>query len=170
MENMRNFMELSFKIISFEDFRIAMQQLWPWQEKHIWIPFISNPTGIIQYYGKELFEKIITFPVAAILDGKEIGWTSTYNISDTHIRVRGLYVKPEYRGMHVGPKMLDYSLSLWPKPWNTCIGIWRKEAFEKLEKYWRLTKYPDQEFKPWMGDGYKYLTDIVIGYKKFNGN
>jgi len=48
-------------------------------------------------------------------------YTSVYNISDTHLRLRGIYTEPEFRGQHLVTPMLEWACNLFPEPWHTVI-------------------------------------------------
>ncbi len=137
---MKNTVE--YKIISFEEWRISVQPMWSWIEDHHWIPIINNPYGMIQYAGKEVFSKVIQFPIAAFVDGQQVGWSLVYNISDTVIRVRGVYVLPEARGLGIGTGLYDFALSLWPEPWSHYIGYYDAKSLKHFEKTWDLKPLP----------------------------
>lgn len=135
-------MALSFDVIDTERWRKAMTELWPWNYDHRWIPLFNNPYGMVQYLGSEVFDRVLMFPVEARVDGEPAGWTCIYNVSDTHVRIRGVYVKPEFRGMGIAPQMLDYACSLWPEPWHTCIGYYRTDTLEHFKRVWGLEEMP----------------------------
>ena len=92
-------------------------------QNHRQISLFSNTQGQVQYHGREIFARMLCIPVVASWDGRDIAWTMTNNISDTVIRARNTYVLPEMRGRGVGRAILDYAISLWPYPWQTCMTL-----------------------------------------------
>ena len=124
---------------------------------------------MLQYYGRELSSRVLYFPVCARFSNQSVAWALTYNISDTHIRIRGLFVEPEHRGKGIGPALCDYAVSLWPSPWFRCVGYWRDDSFTRLAKSWGLQ--PVESVQPRVritGDqrkieGYK----LILAYKDF---
>ncbi len=130
--------KVEYKIISFEDWRKAVMPMWSWIKFHTWIPIINNPYGMIQYCGEEVFSRLIQFPIAAFVDDKPVGWSLVYNVSDTVIRVRGVYVLPEARGLGIGTGLYDFALSLWPEPWTQYIGYYDSKSLKHFMRTWDL--------------------------------
>lgn len=116
---------VEFKVIDFDEWRQRIQPLWNWIDDWHHIPIINNPYGMIQYTGLEAFKRIITFPIMCTVHGIPAAYTNVYNISDTHIRIRGIYVEPEFRGRRLVAPMLDFACELFPEPWHTVIGYYR---------------------------------------------
>lgn len=106
------------------------------------VGLLNNPFNIIQYTGREIFDKVLCFPTALKLsNGQLVSWTCPFNISDTTIRMRGIYVHPDYRKNGYARIMIDEALSLWPKGWNRCIvNAWH----DKIEFYKKLGFTPVQ--------------------------
>lgn len=138
-------MNVELETIPFEKWREKIWPLWPQARFPEEISPIDNTYGIMTYVGREIFEKVLLFPIEMKLDGKAIGWTSIYNISDEDVRIRGLYVLPEFRGRGLGYRLCDHAISLWPEPWRRCFGFWRTTAFPSLEKNWGLRRCPGYE-------------------------
>ena len=140
-------MNVEHHIITFNEWRQRIQPLWPWNTDWHWIPVMDNPFGMVQYTGLEAFRRIIVFPVMTTVDGEPAAYTFVHNISDTHLRTRGVYVEPEFRGKAdlIGP-MLDWVCHLYPEPWHTLLSYYqtrtskwakRKQGFEELGHGWR---------------------------------
>jgi GNAT superfamily N-acetyltransferase len=91
---------------------------------------------------------IVCFPIACELEGQRVGWTSVYNISSEAVRVRGIYVLPEYRSSGVGFQMVRYAMSLWPKPWRTCFMHARTGNLERYLK-WGFAVAPGHSPRTW---------------------
>ena len=123
-------------VIPFDEWRQHIQPLWPWQKDWHWIPIINNPYGMVQYTGVESFWRVITFPVMTMVDGEPACFTNIYNISDTHLRIRGIYCKPEFRGKGYVAPMLDWACQLFPEPWHTVIGYYRNMTADYFLKIW----------------------------------
>src|SRR4051812_41680886 len=89
----------------------------------------------MQYVGQEFFSKILLFPIVAEYEDERIGWTSIYNISDTALRVRGIYVLPEFRSNGVGRSMVNFAIGLWPATWRTCYMYSRESNVERYKRW-----------------------------------
>jgi GNAT superfamily N-acetyltransferase len=127
---------VEFKVIDFDEWRQRMQPLWPWNNDWHWIPIINNPYGQIQYTGCEAFKRVIMFPVMCTVNGTPAAYTSVFNISDTHLRLRGVYTEPEFRGQGLVAPMLDWACNLFPEPWHTAIGYGRETSLDYFLKVW----------------------------------
>lgn len=150
---------VQYSIITFENWRKSVRPMWKWIEDYHWIPIINNPYGMVQYQGLEVFERTLLFPIAASFDGRQVGWSLVYNISDTAIRVRGVYVLPEARGLGVGTGLYDFALSLWPEPWNRYVGYYDEKSLELFSRTWDLKPVP----------GYEWRTRVVPGQSSSEG-
>ena len=127
--------KLVFSIIPFPEWRREIAPLWLMDGRHRTIPPIINGHGQMQYVGRELFKGIVLFPIAAEYEGERIAWTSVYNISSTALRVRGIYVLPEYRSNGIGRAMVEYALGLWPAPWRMCYMYARESNVERYKRW-----------------------------------
>ena len=125
---------VEFKVIEFNEWRRRICPLWSWIDDWHHIPIINNPYGMIQYTGLDAFERMIVFPIMCTVDGVPAAYTNVYNISDTHIRIRGIYVEPEFRGRRLVAPMLDYACGLFPEPWHTLIGYYRTTTADWCKK------------------------------------
>ena len=144
---------IEYSVITFENWRMCVQPMWKWIEDYHWIPIINNPYGMVQYSGSEVFKRTLQFPIAASLNGKQVGWSLVYNISDTAIRVRGVYVLPEARGTGIGTGLYDFALSLWPDPWSRYVGYYDAKSLELFSRTWNLKPVP----------GFNWRSRIVPG-------
>jgi hypothetical protein len=138
---------VEYKIVTFDEWRQQIQPLWDWNTDWHWIPIINNPYGMVQYHGVDTFVNTIVFPIMCTVDGVPAAYTNVYNISDTHIRIRGIYVEPEFRGQKLVSPMLDYAVSLFPDPWHTCIGYYRNTNIDYFLKIWFDEKVPGYEWR-----------------------
>ena len=77
---------------------------------------------------------MIVFAVMCTVGGKPAAYTHIYNISDTHLRIRGIFVEPEFRGQRLAAPMLDFACNLYPEPWHTVIGYYRTTTADWCEK------------------------------------
>ena len=159
--------EPTFEIITFEEWRQNIVPLWPWNEDYRWIPIIHNPLGIMRYTGREIFEKVVQFPVVCKVDGEPAGYCCFYNISDTHIRTRGVYVDPKYRGRGLVKPMLEYGCSLFADNWNTFILIAREDNIDYWLKTWFDRKCEGYDWLPRMVNGEEQDIKITMLEKKF---
>lgn len=143
MPSFGNYGMIEYEIIDFDDWRQRIQPLWPWNTDWHWIPIINNPYGMIQYAGSDVFKRVITFPVMCTVNGTPAAYTNIYNISDTHVRIRGIYVEPEFRGKRLVGPMLDWACSKFPEPWHTAIGYYRNTNVDYFLKVWFDERMPD---------------------------
>ncbi len=140
--------KLIFKIIPFDEWRRMIATLWLMDGSYGFIPPIINGYGQMQYCGKEVFRRIVLFPIAAEYEGEQVGWTSIYNISDEAVRVRGIYVLPEFRSSGVGFRMSNYAMSLWPAPWKYCFMYARSSNLDRYLR-WGFTVPPAHKMRTW---------------------
>jgi len=102
------------EIIPWREFQIGIAPLWKNQNPQT-IPIYNNPFGLIQYSNNYLHQKIIYFPCRYVINNHVVGYISIYNISDIHIRPRGIYILEEYQGIGLGHKMQQLAWDLFPK-------------------------------------------------------
>ena len=158
-------MAIEYHIISFDEWRQRIQPLWEWNSDWHWIPIINNPYGMVQYHGHSVFVRTIIFPIMCTVDGEPAAYTNIYNISDTHVRLRGIWVEPEFRGQRLVAPMLDYAVSLWPEPWHTCIGYYKPHNIDYFLKIWFDERI---EWYDWRGrEGADVSEDITLLRKRF---
>ncbi|MBM3481125.1 MAG: GNAT family N-acetyltransferase [Alphaproteobacteria bacterium] len=129
---------LRFQRIDFALWRQEIAPLWHMEGAvHLVAPLV-NGYGQLQYCGRELHARVRHVPLAAELDGVRIAWTSIYNISDEALRLRGIYVLPEWRSNGVGRAIVAHAISLWPAGFGRVflyarlgnVGRYRRWGFE----------------------------------------
>lgn len=118
------------KIIKWSNFQKGIAPLWDSSEPQT-IPIFNNPYGIIQYDVSD-WKDIIYFPCEYKVGNEVVGYISIYNLSDIHIRPRGIYIKPKYRGNGLGHRMQKECWDLFPKTFYRAF-IWSRE--ENLERF-----------------------------------
>ena len=116
-------MSTTLNVITWEEFQIGIAPLWNSSDPKT-IPIFNNPYGIIQYH-KSLWKNIIYFPCEYKVNDKVVGYISIYNLSNIHIRPRGIYIKPEYRGRAHGHQMQVAAWNLFPKSFYRAF-IWSR--------------------------------------------
>ena len=124
-----------------------------------WIPRLHGGHGQLRYCGADLAERVLLFPVAAEIDGRRIGWTSAYNVSDEAIRLRGIYVLPEFRAMGVGRRLAAFACGLFPPPWRTCL-IYARAANVALYERWGFAVVPGHA--PRSSELDRVLPDVTV--------
>lgn len=129
------------ELIPWSDFQKGIAPLWG-QTDPTTIPIFNNPYGIIQYPESEWSDKILYFPARYIMDNTVVGYISIYNLSDCHIRPRGIYILPEFRGKGLGHRMQKAAWDLFPLSFYRAF-IWsREENIEKFSKYSNMNIVP----------------------------
>jgi len=120
-------------IISWQEFQEGIAPLWNAKDPTT-IPIFNNPYGIIQYDISK-WKDIIYFPCEYVVNNNVVGYISIYNLSDVHIRPRGIYIKPEYRGRALGHQMQSDCWDLFPKTFYRAF-IWsRSENVDRFCKH-----------------------------------
>lgn len=113
------------EIISWGEFQEGIADLWK-SENPKSIPIFNNPYNIIQYDKSVWQEKIVYFPAKYLCDDVTVGYISIYNLSDIHIRPRGIYILPEYRGKGLGHRMQQAAWNFFPKTFYRAF-IWSRD-------------------------------------------
>jgi GNAT superfamily N-acetyltransferase len=127
--------DLSFEVIPFAQWRSAIAPLWNMEGAVERIPATVNGHGQLRYVGRELFERVLFFPIAARHVGRQVGWTSIYNISDEALRVRGIYVLPELRSYGIGRRLVSFAESLWPRSFASTLIYARASNIERYRRW-----------------------------------
>lgn len=166
---MEKYSEDSIRIVymEFHQWRTEISPLWVKENNIESITTFLNGFGQIQYAGRELFSKILIYPLAIEINGARVGWTSCYNISDTAIRIRGIYILDAYRNKGLGRRLVEHAMSIWPKPWNSCFMYSRESNIEKYKR-WGFYAAPNHQLRsyPW---GYAVGENrLILVMKKFN--
>lgn len=126
---------IKLRVIPFSEWRREIAPLWLMHGNYTKVYSVLNAHGQMQYVGKELFERILLFPIAASYEGQRVGWTSIYNISDSALRIRGIYVMPEFRSNGIGWTMAEYAMELWPSSWTDCFMYARASNVERYKRW-----------------------------------
>jgi len=127
-------------IIPWNEFQIGIAPLWNSTNPKT-IPIFNNPYGIIQL-PIEQWKDIIYFPCEYVVNEKVVGYISIYNLSDIHIRPRGIYIKPEHRGRALGHQMQVACWNLFPKSFYRAF-IWsRAENVDRFCKHSKMNVLP----------------------------
>jgi hypothetical protein len=130
----------SLNIIPWQEFQKGIAPLWNAEDPDT-IPIFNNPYGIIQYDPSD-WKDIIYFPCEYVVNDKVVGYISIYNLSDMHIRPRGIYRKPEHRGRAFGHQMQIDCWNLFPQSFYRAF-IWsRAENVERFCKHSNMNIVP----------------------------
>lgn len=133
-------MKTKLNIIPWNEFQTGIAPLWNSTNPKT-IPIFNNPYGIIQL-PIEQWKDIIYFPCEYVVNEKVVGYISIYNLSDIHIRPRGIYIKPEHRGRALGHQMQVACWNLFPKSFYRAF-IWsRAENVDRFCKYSKMNVLP----------------------------
>ena len=121
--------------LDFETWRREIAPLWHMEGAADMIAPTVNGHGQMQYCGRELAERVRVLPVAAELDGMRVAWTSIYNISDQGLRLRGIYVLPQWRSCGIGRRLVAHAVDQWPTAWNRVFLYARSENVERYRRW-----------------------------------
>lgn len=115
-------------------------ELWPGRHSAI------TDYSIIDHHGHLSLDKSTLscfFVKATLEDGQIVGVNSGIKTSDSHFRSRGIWVHPEFRGLHIGSgliselekiaKTLDCKI-IWSMPRHTSIQFYQKNGFETYKQ------------------------------------
>lgn len=130
------------KIIPFSEWQVGIAPLWSMEDRPHEIPIINNPFQIIQYPLADWPEKVCFLPIEYSEDGVVKGYTSMYNISDSVLRIRGIYVLPEHRGQGVGHRMWQEAATAYPETFYRVTGFWREDSAPKFIQHSGMTIVP----------------------------
>lgn len=127
-------------IISWSSFQQGINDLWKSPDPRD-IPIYNNPFNLIRYSKAQICKNIILFPCQYQLNGKIVGFISIYNLSNLHIRPRGIYIKPEFRGKGLGHRMQRAAWDLFPKTFYRAFII--TSQVDRFCKYSNMTVFPN---------------------------
>ena len=129
------------EIISWKEFTEGIAPMWNTKPKDI--PIFNNPGNIIQFPQEEWGTKIICFPCAYYVGDEVVGYISIYNISNTMIRPRGIYIKEEHRGQGLGHRMQKAAWDLFPETFHRAF-IWsRSNNVARFCKHSQMSLVPE---------------------------
>ncbi|MFN0245624.1 MAG: GNAT family N-acetyltransferase [Kofleriaceae bacterium] len=152
---------LSFELVPFSRWRREISVLWHMTARSQFIGPMINGYGQVQYAGRELFERVLCFPWVASIDGSAVAWTSTFNVSDTVVRVRGIYVLPEYRSQGIGHRIVAHALAQWPAPWERALLYARASNVARYQR-WGFERIPGHEPRVWAEGNAFGANEIVL--------
>tara|TARA_B100000963_G_C22546420_1_gene634629 strand:- start:242 stop:892 length:651 start_codon:yes stop_codon:yes gene_type:complete len=132
------------EIIKWSEFQKGIAPLWKVKPKTI--PIFNNPYHIIQYPQHMWHTNIILFPVCYKVDDVPVAYSCVYNLSDIHIRTRGIYVLEKYRGKGYGHKIQKAQWDLFPKSFTRAFGFWREDSAPRFQKYSQMEVVPDTDW------------------------
>lgn len=126
---------LRFVELPFATWRQEIAPLWHMEgAAHLITPLV-NGYGQLQFAGAELPERVRYVPLAAELDGRRIAWTSIYNISDRGLRLRGIYVLPQWRSNGIGRALVQHAIDLWPESWDRVFLFARTGNVDRYRRW-----------------------------------
>lgn len=132
------------EIITWSDFQQGIAPLW--KAKPNTIPIFNNPYHIIQYPQHMWHTSIVLFPVCYIVDDEPVAYSCVYNLSDSVIRTRGIFVKEEHRGKGYGHKIQKAQWDIFPKTFHRAFGFWREDSAPRFEKYSGMKQVPGTDW------------------------
>jgi GNAT superfamily N-acetyltransferase len=134
------------EVIPFGSFQQGIAPLWYADDRPQDIPIYNNPYRIIQYPVMEQHCRVLYFPIRYIENGETKCYSSIYNISDSVIRIRGIFVLPEHRGHGVGHRMIDEMVNLFPSTFHRVVGFWREDSYERFVQHSRMSIVPGTDW------------------------
>jgi GNAT superfamily N-acetyltransferase len=117
---------LGVRPILWQEFAEGMKDHWKGDPTHT--PVFNNPWEIIQYPQEKWHTDIINIAFALEVNGEDVAYTSVHNISDSIIRTRGLYVKPEFRGNNFGFFLMEYSWHFFPETFTVAVEFFKEDV------------------------------------------
>lgn len=134
----------NLEIITWSDFQKGIAPLW--KTTPDLIPIFNNPYHIIQYPKHMWHTSIILFPVCYKVDDVPVAYSCVYNLSDTVIRTRGIFVLEEHRGKGYGHKIQKAQWDLFPKTFHRAFGFWREDSAPRFLKYSEMKIVPGTDW------------------------
>tara|TARA_Y100001972_G_scaffold127696_1_gene185414 strand:+ start:443 stop:1093 length:651 start_codon:yes stop_codon:yes gene_type:complete len=134
----------TLEVIKWSDYQKGIAPLWNTTPKNI--PIFNNPYHIIEYPKHMWHTSIVLFPVCFKVDNIPVAYSCVYNISDKHIRTRGIFVLEEHRGKGYGHKMQQAQWDLFPKTFYRAFGFWREDSAPRFQKYSYMQIVPNTDW------------------------
>jgi GNAT superfamily N-acetyltransferase len=126
---------LRFVAVDPAIWRREISPLWHMEGAPDRVTAIVNGHGQMQYCGAELATRVRVVPLAAELDGARVAWTSIYNISDRGLRLRGIYVLPQWRSNGIGRALVQHAIDLWPESWDRVFLFARTGNVDRYRRW-----------------------------------
>jgi GNAT superfamily N-acetyltransferase len=134
------------EVIPFSSFQRGIAPLWYADEAPENIPIYNNPYRIIAYPVDEQASRVLYYAVRYSEDGVTKCYSSVYNISDTVLRIRGIYVLPDHRGVGAGHRMVNEMVNLFPETFHRVVGFWREDSCERFIEHSRMSIVPGTDW------------------------
>ncbi len=141
------------EIIPWKDFQAAIAPMWGIEDAAS-IPIINNPYRVISYPVEEWPTKVLHYPLRFVEDGQTKGYTCVYNVSDTVVRIRGIYILPEFRGSGAGMRMTQAALGMFPIGFNRLIGFFKETTAQKFIDHCGFKPFPNAD---WLWSEYQQI-------------
>lgn len=105
---------------------------------------VFQPSGLCQYVGEEIFDKIIYAPIGAYVGDKIVGTYMSRNISKTKIYTSGQWIHHDYRGYGISKAFRKWTRDFWPPQYDTIIAYYLSSSFIKFAAatYPKTIEYP----------------------------
>lgn len=126
---------LQFTVMPFATWRREIAPLWHMEGTTRFLGPVIGGYGQMQYCGEELATRVRVVPLAAELDGRRVAWTSIYTLSDEALRLRGIYVLPEWRSNGIGRALVEHAIALWPAQWDRVFLYARMANVERYRRW-----------------------------------
>lgn len=128
------------RTIPFQTWREKIAPMWNVPPSSI--PIVNNPFRVIEYDLIQARDRICFFPIEYSEDGVVKGYNSIYNISDSTLRFRGIYVLPGYRGKGVGHRMCNETIRAFPETFNRIIGFYKSQGVQRFLEHGGMKEAP----------------------------
>jgi GNAT superfamily N-acetyltransferase len=134
--------------IPFSEFQQGIAPLWRNESDPTSIPIYNNPYGIFRYDDLEQRDRVIFNGVkfTETPDGPPLAYSSIYNISPNILRIRGIYVLPEFRNRGIGHRLVSDFWSLFPNSFNRIVGFWRDDSYERFMQHSKMKIVPNTDW------------------------
>lgn len=143
----------SIEIIPWREFQKAIAPMWD-VAKPSSIPIINNPYRVIRLPQESWPETILHYPIRFSEEGVVKGYTCVYNVSQTAVRIRGIYILPEHRGQGAGMRMTKAAMSLFPKGFHRMVGFFKETTAEKFIDHCDFKPVPNAD---WLWSEYQKI-------------
>lgn len=152
------------QIIPWTEFQPAIAPIWNVDDPTT-VPILNNPYRVISYALEEWPTRIVHFPYRYVENGKVVGYTSLYNVSDDTVRTRGVYVLKESRGNGVARRMLEAGMNLFPDGFRRLVGFFREANVEKFKRTCDMKEFPGTD---WFWSTYQQIRIRMLYWDRPN--
>jgi hypothetical protein len=137
--------EQSVEVIPWREFQNSIAPMWGIDDPAT-IPIINNPYRVIQFDPSRWTSNIIHYPIRYIENGVVKGYTCVYNVSRTVVRIRGIFILPEYRGNGAGMRMTKAVMSLFPTGFNRMVGFFKETTMQSFIDHCSFKPVPNLDW------------------------